>query len=229
MRQFSATLGAWVIRALGVAAVVLWSAQSSAEQQKIQDRGDGFSWQAGVDGVEIEFNSDGSVRRIFSRYAHEVTIGDRRGIRTATVIAEEKAKANIVRFMEQQVKTGRVVTEVESVLTKTIQERTNDAKNVASVDTRVVGQNLSEVTASYASGALTGVVVLETGYDDKRQEAWVVVGMSEKSIRAATAVKKMTTPGPAEAAPAAPQPKAGPGGTGDFNQPSERRRSKQDF
>ena len=64
-------------------------------------------WSAGVDGVEIEWNQDGSVKRISSRYDQPVEFADRRGIHKAQIIAEEKAKAAIIRFINQDVSSER--------------------------------------------------------------------------------------------------------------------------
>jgi hypothetical protein len=188
--------------------------------------GGGATWQAGVNGVEIEFHPDGRVSRIYSKYAHPVTIPDRRGIRTATVIAEEKAKGEIIRFMQQQVATGRVVAEVEATLSKTAQQKGTGADGISSLDQRTVTQSLTELSSSTAAGTLKGVVVLESGYDDKSQEAWVAVGVSDKTISAASATKEMlTAPRPSHTQA---EPKAGVG-QGQPSVPSEVRRGNRDF
>ena len=201
-----------------------------ADVPRMQGGANGVTWQAGVDGVEIEFGPDGKIKRIFSRYSHEVTMADRRGIRTATTIAEEKAKANIIRFMEQKVATGRVVTEVEATISKTKQERNDKSSSIERIDQRVVSESLAEMTASYAKGTLRGVVLLEQGYDEKKQEAWVVVGISEKTIRAARGVREALTEDEKKQVPEAnkgPSPSTTP--ENPLRQPSEQRRSKQDF
>jgi len=207
---------------MGVFMVIALIAPSWAGEIAIQEDGSTV-WQAGVDGVEIEWNPDGSVKRIYSRYSTPVEFPDRRGIAKAQIIAEEKAKAGIVRFMEQSVASTRVVTEVQSDLNKATQERqSGTAAIVKKTDQRTLVEALSEVTASFAAGNLKGVIVLEKGYDDKAQEAWVMVGISEKTIRAARAVQKMTN-----------DPKATSDsdrrGEGDSigTQPGEVRRSKQ--
>ena len=107
---------------MGVLMVITLIAPSWAGEVARQEDGSTV-WQAGVDGVEIEWNPDGSVKRIYSRYSTPVEFPDRRGIAKAQIIAEEKAKAGIVRFMEQSVASTRVVTEVQSDLNKATQER----------------------------------------------------------------------------------------------------------
>ena len=58
-------------------------------------------WRAGIDGVEVEWDKDGSVRRISSQISQPVQFPDKRGIRKAQTIAEEKAKAAIIRWLKQ--------------------------------------------------------------------------------------------------------------------------------
>jgi len=161
------------------------------------------TWQAGVDGVEIDWNLDGSIRRASSRYSTPVEFGDRRGIAKAQVIAEEKAKAAIIRFMKQAATSSRLVTEIENDLNKATQHReTGTAATVKKVDERTLIENLTELTGSFAAGTLSGVIVLEKGYDAKAEEAWVVVGVSDKTIRAARDLRSMTSgTHPAAAAP----------------------------
>lgn len=175
-------------------------------------RNDGsVTWQAGVDGVEIEWNADGSVRRLYSRYATPVEFPDRRGIAKAQIIAEEKAKANIVRFLKQDITSARIVGEIQADVNKATQHRqTGSAATVSKVDERTVMDSLTEVTGSFATGTLTGVIVLEKGYDDKTQEAWTVVGVSEKTIGAARGVRgKMIEPDVSEPSGSLNQPNFG--------------------
>ena len=91
--------------------------------------------------------------------------------------------------------------------------------HVRKVDDRTMVEALTEVTTSFASGQLKGVIILEKGYDDKTEEAWVVVGISDKTIRAARDVKNMgKEQGPEKT-----------GGSSDAlgRQPSETRRLNQ--
>ena len=174
-------------------------------------------WQAGVDGIEIEWNTDGSVKRISSKFSTPVEFGDRRGISKAQIIAEEKAKAAIVRFLNQSVSSTRVVAEVQNDLSKATQEReTGKSASVKKVDDRTMVETLTEVTTSFASGQLKGVIILEKGYSDKTDEAWVVVGISDKTIKAARDVKTMG---------AEPRPEKSGDALG--LQPSEIRRTNQ--
>jgi hypothetical protein len=163
----------------------------SATAQTVEKQSDGtVIWQAGINGVTLEFNPDGSVKRIFSKYSHPVSIPDKRGVHTAMIIAEEKAKGEIVRFLQQEVESGRAVKEFEDTASKSTQEKTAAGETLTSVDQRTISQSLTELTSSYSKGKLSGVVVLENGYDEKEWEGWVVVGLSEKTMAASKAAQE---------------------------------------
>ncbi len=205
------------VAALAALTLLFSPALSSAGDAKLQNDGS-LTWQAGVDGVEIEWNPDGSIRRIYSKYATPVEVGDRRGIAKAQIIAEEKAKANIVRFMSQGVAASRIVAEIQVDVNKATQERQKGSATLRKVDERTLTESLTEITGSFAAGTLRGVIVLEKGYDDKAGEAWVAVGVSEKTIRASRGIENMTRNSAPEGAREVP---------GRLGQPGEVRRSRQ--
>ncbi|MGH9550252.1 MAG: hypothetical protein ACRD3W_12800 [Terriglobales bacterium] len=153
---------------------------------------DGSStWDSGSDSVKIDLNLDGSFRRAWSRYSAPVEFADRRGINAAQIISEEKAKAALVRNMMQTNASVRIVGEMQAEQNKMTQERRTGAQpSVTKIDQRALGQALTEITGSFASGNLTGVRVLEKGYDEKREEAWVVVGITQESIKGARALDR---------------------------------------
>ena len=80
---------------------------------------------------------------------------------------------------------------------------------------------------------LKGVVVLENGYDEKAQEAWVMVGVSQKTIAAAEAARKMISGSPAGGATSPMTPpdksKGDEGSAPNDRIPSEIRRGNRDF
>ncbi len=163
----------------------------NAGEAILDDKG-GITWQAGVDGIEIEWNQDGSMKRLYSRHSVPVEFPDRRGITKAQIIAEEKAKANIIRFINQSATSTRIVAEVQADINKATQNRqTGEKAVIKKVDDRTVIESLTEITTSFASGNLRGVIVLERGYDSKLEEAWIVVGISEKTTAASRGVKDM--------------------------------------
>ena len=114
---------------------------------------------------------------------------DRQGIKKAQIIAEEKGKAQIIRFLNQEISSDSLVEEVN----KTVQnaERTqgtgNDDKFTKTSQRQMVS-SVKEFTRSFASGNLRGVTILGTGYDEKAEEVWVKVGLSRKTAAIANSV-----------------------------------------
>ena len=211
---------------IGVGSVIWIATIGAACSQAIEKTDDGITWQAGVDGVKIDFDNAQHVRRIYSKVAQPVSIADRRGIQTATLIAEEKAKANIVRFLRQDVISGRAVSEVDATMSQSVEKTGTAIDGISTADQRNVVQGLTEFTASISTGTLNGVIVLESGYDSKAKEAWVVVGVSDKTIAASrSAHDMMVSPSARTSFPSAtgaardPAPDA----------PAEVRRNRSDF
>lgn len=141
-------------------------------------------WQAGVDGVEIEWAPDGTFNRIYSSFYQPVKFPDRSGIGKAQIIAEEKAKAAIVRFMSQNVSSSRLVEQVDTDSETATRTQDVNGDAISKETKRKMVESLTEITNSYAAGKLRGVIILEKGYDDKREEAWVKVGISKKTMNA---------------------------------------------
>ena len=137
-------------------------------------------------GIDIEFDKTGQWSRIYSTYIQPVDFPDRRGIEKAQLIAEEKGKAEIIRFFNQQVESDRLVEEVNSeVQHASISQSTGSKDQLSRTTQRTIVDSVKEFTHSYASGNLRGVTVLETGYDQKAEAAWVKVGLSRKTIATA--------------------------------------------
>lgn len=181
----------WISGLMSTVALAAALTAGAAFGQAVEKRPDGsVVWQAGINGVTLEFNADGSVKRIFSKYSHPVGIDDKRGVHTATIIAEEKAKGEIVRFLKQEVESGRTVKEFEDTASNSTQQKTATGETLTTTDQRNISQSLSELTSSYSTGKLSGVVVLESGYDEKEKEAWVVVGLSDKTMAASQAAQQ---------------------------------------
>ena len=163
---------------------ILWAPGLIAGQ--MTNSKDGVLWQAGIDGVEIEFGPNGSFLRIYSKASQPVRFPDRQGIVKAQMIAEEKAKAAIVRFIEQDSLSVRVVAQVETDFEQaTRKQRTSKEDQMSKINKRTLIENLTEVTTSVASGRLRGVIILERGYDEKSEEVWVKVGIGRQSLNAA--------------------------------------------
>ncbi len=172
-------------------------------------------------GVELKFDANGQLLSIKSTFFHPVDFPDRRGINKAYIIAEEKAKANIARYMRQVSSSTRTVREVDDSLSKATRNSSGEGTSWSKENTRKVIESLEEVTGSSAQAVLQGVRILERSYDEKSEEAKVVVGINRQSRAGAAQLeqsmnssnsgsKPNSTSGEAQAFPA---------------QPSERRRA----
>jgi hypothetical protein len=134
----------------------------------------------------MEWNGDGTFKRIYSQMTHPVRFPDRQGIAKAQAIAEERAKAAIIRFLDQTVATATFVSEVDNDIEQATRTQGSDDKEaITKTNKRVMIETLGQVAGSAAAGRLKGVIILERGYDEKREEAWVKVGISSKTIGAA--------------------------------------------
>lgn len=177
-------------RLVAVAIFLIPGSISSMASDVVQTQ-DSRVWRAGIDGVEVEWNNDGTVRRISSQVSQPVQFPDRRGIRKAQTIAEEKAKAAIIRWLKQESFSSRIVTEIDQDLETASRERSGDGDTWSKSNQRKMVENLTEVVGSFARGSLRGVMILEKGYDEANEEAWVKVGISRKSISATEQVEDM--------------------------------------
>jgi hypothetical protein len=175
-----------------VSLLLSFAGWSFAQAGTVSEKNGTTTWQAGVDGVEVQWGKDGGVSRIYSTIYEPIDIQDRRGINTGYKIAELKADAAIVRFLKQSVQSKNSFTQIESDISNTKQQSKNGtAASVEKVDGRALASSFQEAVTSYSEGKLTGVIVLERGYDSKKSEVWVTVGVSNKTMRAAKDVQKL--------------------------------------
>jgi hypothetical protein len=125
----------------------------------------------------------------YSRYTQPVEFPDRRGIRAAQMIAEEKGKAQIIRFFGEEISSERLVEEVDaSVQSASRIAGPNSKDDLSKTTQRTMKQSVREFTRSYAQGSLRGVTVIGSGYDTETEEAWVKVGFSRATMTIADAV-----------------------------------------
>lgn len=172
-------------------------------------------------GVELRFDAAGQLLSVKSTYLHPVEFPDRRGINKAYLIAEEKAKANIARYMRQVSTTSRTVREIDDSLSRSTRSSGGEGGSWSKENTRKVIETLEEVTGSSAQAVLQGVRILERAYDEKAEEVRVVVGINKQSM--AGAAQLGSGLGVAQASGAARPSQA----SGPFpSQSSERRRAK---
>jgi hypothetical protein len=140
-------------------------------------------------GIDIKVDKNGNLVSLRSKYEQPVDFPDRRGINTSYIIAEEKAKAQLVRFMSQQVATNRTIKEIDSQTEKASRTSGNTSSGWSKENVRNVETTLNEYTSSFAAGNLKGVVIIERTYDEKRAEASVTVGINRQTAQAANQLR----------------------------------------
>lgn len=143
-------------------------------------------------GIDIKVDKSGNLVSLRSKFEQPVDFPDRRGINTSYIIAEEKAKGQLIRFMSQQVATKRTVNEIDSQTEKATRTSGNASSGWSKDNVRNVETTLNEYTTSFAAGNLKGVVILERAYDEKKAEVSVTVGISRQSAQAANQLRKST-------------------------------------
>lgn len=163
-------------------------ANSEQEVVIIQD-GQAYISDDGL-GVELKLDRDGNFISLKSTYTQPVELPDRRGISKAYIIAEEKAKANIARFMNQTSTSERIVDEIDSSSSISNRTKSNNQEAWTKENTRKVTESLRELTISRSSAILKGIRVIARAYDEKTEEVTVTVGINNQSIRGANEVKK---------------------------------------
>lgn len=172
-----------------LAAILSFGVQANAGQINKTAEG-GTAWNAGLDGVIIEFDARGEFSRIYSKYTQPVSIPNTRGIRTAKTIAEEKAKASIIKFIEQEVSSSTFVIEVSTDIERSSAvSGSGRGVSISSEASNTMLTSLTELNGSASRGTLRGVIRLEEGYDASSGEAWVKVGFSNKTMQMAGTVR----------------------------------------
>jgi hypothetical protein len=173
------------LRLLGA---VLFVSYSAAAQAQTVARLDGDNQAVVADdglGVEVKFDANGQLLSVKSTFFHPIDFPDRRGINKAYIIAEEKAKANIARFMQQVSSSTRTVKEVDDSLSRATRNSSTEGESWSKENTRKVIESLEEVTRSSSQAVLQGVRILERSYDEKSEEVKVVVGINRQSMSGA--------------------------------------------
>ena len=140
------------------------------------------------------------------------------------MIAEENAKGNIVRFIKQNSSSDRLVTQIDTDTDTAIRTKSEAGDAISKETKRMMISTVTQATRSFASNDMRGVILLEKGYDQKKEEAWVKVGISLKTMNAAQSLSN------AISAPSTGSPIEGSKSSGsptDLRQDSEIRKSNQ--
>ena len=124
---------------------------------------------------------DSEKRLVVAVYRQPVLFPDRSGIRKASIIAEERAKGEIVRYFDQWQTTSRSISETDSseqTATRLVDE---DGTATNKSITREQSLVLTQVEQSVSTGDLKGLQKIEESYNKDEEELCVAVAFSAKS------------------------------------------------
>ena len=171
---------------------LLFGYQFNSFAEVIIDK-DTTKWQSSIDGIEIEWDSEGAVKRIYSLAYQPIEFSDRRGLSKGYDIASLKARAAIVRFLGETISSDKTFTEVQTELNSATQNRGTNGNSLSKTDQRTMSDSLQETISSVSKGNLRGVITLEKGFDEKNSEVWVKVGISNKTKKASIDAQSFTS------------------------------------
>jgi hypothetical protein len=177
-----------------ILAALLFCATNANAGEAVLHPDGSTTWQAGIDGIVIEWAPNGTVESLTSKFVQSLAFRDQAGIRKAQTIAEEKAKAAIARFINQTTVNSRGVLEIDKDVTNATRQRQGSQDNTSRTDSRTLINTLTEATASLAAANLSGIIIVERGND--AETGWTIVGFSRKTRRAAEDLKQMMTNAP---------------------------------
>jgi hypothetical protein len=142
-----------------------------------------------VQGITVEAGPDGRFDRLYATGVAPVDFNDRRGIAAGQRLAELRAKAELIKFLGERMSDETIASELET--TSEVSSRTLvGSESRERTLKRTVARTISQILRTRTEGALTGVQVLEAGYDETREEAWVKVGFSRTSIALSSEVRR---------------------------------------
>jgi hypothetical protein len=133
--------------------------------------------------VDVESKTLVSISRSF------VLVDDRMGIKNASIVAEEGAKNQMVRWFSQEQYTEREVVDSNAISGTTTQLSDSSGKQTTNSVTREMAQTISEFTRSTAADILQGVQKVEERYDADNLEICVAMATSPRSKELVNEVK----------------------------------------
>jgi hypothetical protein len=140
-------------------------------------------------GVELTFDGDGAMVSIKSTASHAVDIANARGIEKAYIIAEEKAKAAILRFKDQFSANSTVVTQIDDSLNMVTQSKGTAGAVWSEQNTQNVSESVKQIMSSSSSGMLSGVIMLHQEFNKDEGKVIVVIGQNRTTAAAAQQLK----------------------------------------
>ena len=128
-------------------------------------------------------------KTLVSIYRSFVFVEDRMGIKNASIVAEEGAKNQMIRWFSQEQYTEREVVDSNAISGTTTQLSDSSGKQTSNSVTREMAQTISEFTRSSATDILQGVQKVEERYDADTLEICVAMATSPRSKELVNEVK----------------------------------------
>ena len=133
------------------------------------------------DGITV----DTTAQRLVSVHREPVRFPDARGRRDARVMAVERAKGAVVRYLDQRQQTLRSVEDTTEIETNRSRTTGNAGQSAEDRVSRNMRELLRRVEQSFAEGRLRGLLLLEEQYDAENETLCVAMGVSARSADAA--------------------------------------------
>ena len=128
-------------------------------------------------------------KRLVSVSRVPVKFNDSSGRRKARVIAQERAKGEIVRFFQQNQTSFRQLRATDSDNETATRLVDHNGVSTRKEYTREQSDTLVEMETSIAAGNLSGIRQVEESFDSSTQEICVAMGLSSKSAQGAREVQ----------------------------------------
>lgn len=136
-------------------------------------------------GPDLHVGKDGNWE-LSVRVSQPVRILDQQGIDTAEKVAEERAKAAFIEYLDLQASKDTSVSDITTEVSRALAS----GALLSGDSARDITTTVRELIHSYASGELRGVTVLDKGYDANSKIAWVTIGISKNSLALSRTLQK---------------------------------------
>ena len=143
----------------------------------------------GLSGISV----DSERKLLVAVYYQAVLFPDKSGIRRAAIVAEERAKSEIIRYFDAYQTTSRKISETDSSSQSATRIVDENGQTTNREITREQSMVLDQVDRSMAVGNLRGLQKIEESYDADGEEICVAMAFSAKSNEAAQEAQSWMT------------------------------------
>ena len=134
----------------------------------------------------IVMDKDGTWLKIFAKGSAAIDFADEDEKEDALMEAEMKAKAQIAKFLKEDISSDEYLNN----MSKKLKELNSDGKNQTTKISKKTLKVKSMAISNQAESLLKGVLILCESVDPKAKKAIVIVGVSPKTQRAADSARE---------------------------------------